>query len=152
MNPVLTLSYYFFKIPSMPKSSKLSLPFRFSDKNFVQISHTSYVCYISSPQLPWLYQPNSIWWRAHIIQLQEFIINAAYYLYYLLTLRITDAYVQYRNIRVIRDAITKKLIWKVWGDYKLCKRLHKFIGKDHSHHLQSPYTCNSHWNTYFCSC
>jgi hypothetical protein len=68
MNPVHNFSPYFIKIyfniilPSMPMSSELSLPVRFSDKNSLCISHIFYVCYM--PRLcrhPWFDHPNKIW-------------------------------------------------------------------------------------------
>jgi hypothetical protein len=38
----------------MPRSSTWSLPFRFSNQNFVHISHHSCACYMSYPShSPW---------------------------------------------------------------------------------------------------
>jgi len=46
----------------MPRSCTWSLPFRFSDKNFVCISHLSHACYIShSFHPPWFGHPNNVW-------------------------------------------------------------------------------------------
>jgi hypothetical protein len=48
-------------LPSTPKSSEWTLPFRFPDKNFISISHLSHACYMphqSHP--PWLYQSFSL--------------------------------------------------------------------------------------------
>jgi len=47
MNPVYTLPPYFFKIPSMPRSSKCSLPFTFSDQTFGYICHLYHACCMS---------------------------------------------------------------------------------------------------------
>jgi len=38
-----------FNFPSMPRSSKWSLPFRFSNQNIICISHISHACYMSLP-------------------------------------------------------------------------------------------------------
>jgi len=68
MHPVHTFSPYFPMIhsniifPSMPKSSAWFLPFIFSNRNFVCISHRSYPCYMPCPSHPpWLYHLNNIW-------------------------------------------------------------------------------------------
>jgi len=65
MNAVHTFANYFPKIysnivfPSMPRYSTWSLPFRFSDENFVRISQFSHACYILCPlHPPWLHHPN----------------------------------------------------------------------------------------------
>jgi hypothetical protein len=52
MNPVHTLTSYFFEInnivfPSTPKFSEWSLPFRFTDQAFALISHLTHACYIT---------------------------------------------------------------------------------------------------------
>lgn len=54
-NLVNAIPYYFFKIPSnvilpcMPGYSKWSLPFRFTNQNFVCISHLFRSCYMPCP-------------------------------------------------------------------------------------------------------
>jgi len=66
-NPVHNFSFYFPKIhpiiilPSMPRSSKWSLPFRFSNKKFVCISHPFHVCYMSSPDYPLWLEAYKLW-------------------------------------------------------------------------------------------
>jgi len=51
--------------PSMAKRSELSLPFRFSDKNFVCISHLSRACYTPLPSHTLSFDhPNNIWWSS----------------------------------------------------------------------------------------
>jgi len=59
MHPLHSFPSYFPKIHSniislpMPRSSEWFLPFRFSDQNFVCISHLSHVCYyVKSTKLP----------------------------------------------------------------------------------------------------
>jgi len=55
MHPVHISPHYFPKmnsyiiLPSTPTSSEWSLPFRFSNQNFVWISPLSHACYISCP-------------------------------------------------------------------------------------------------------
>jgi len=63
MNPVYTFTPYLPHInpniisPSTPRSSEWFLPFRFSDQNFICISHLSNSCYMPCPSHPpWLYQ------------------------------------------------------------------------------------------------
>jgi hypothetical protein len=55
--PLHAFPHYFHKIhsnnfSSTPRSSKCSLPFSFSNKNIVFISHLPYACYIPHPYLP----------------------------------------------------------------------------------------------------
>jgi hypothetical protein len=55
--------------PFTSMSSKWSLHFRFSNKNFVYVSHLSHVCYmpdLSHP--PWRDHPNNIWWSVHVMK------------------------------------------------------------------------------------
>jgi hypothetical protein len=58
MHPVHTFPSNFPEINSniifspMPRSSKWSHPFRFSDQNFVYISHLSHACYMPYPSHP----------------------------------------------------------------------------------------------------
>jgi len=65
----------FFWIPciiflSMPISSEWSLPFRFSNQNFVYISHLSLACYIPPLSHPlWLHHLDNIWWRIQAVKL-----------------------------------------------------------------------------------
>jgi len=74
MNPVHTLPPYFPKInsgifPSMPSSSKWSLPFMFSNQNIVCISHFFHACHIPClSHVPWFDLPNNILWS---LQLQS---------------------------------------------------------------------------------
>jgi len=55
MNPIRSFPSYFPIIisniifPSMSRSSEWSLSFRFSDQNFVCISHICHLCYIPLP-------------------------------------------------------------------------------------------------------
>jgi len=50
-------------LPSARRSTEWSFLFRFSDQNFVCISHFSHVCYMSlSSHPPWFYHPTDIWW------------------------------------------------------------------------------------------
>jgi len=63
MHPVHTFSPYFRKIhssifPSMPRSCEWCLPLRFSDYNFICISHLSHAFYMPRPSHPWLDHPN----------------------------------------------------------------------------------------------
>jgi hypothetical protein len=49
---------------SMPRSSKLSLPFSLTDQNFVWISHLSHACNMAcQSHPPWLHHPNYIQWK-----------------------------------------------------------------------------------------
>ena len=69
-NPV-TLTSYFFKIratiilPSTPRSSKWSLPFRFPHQNPVCTSPLPDTCHMLHPPShpSWYNHPNNIWWR-----------------------------------------------------------------------------------------
>jgi hypothetical protein len=76
MNPVRILPPYFPKIhsnivlPSMPRSSKWSLPFRFSNQNIVGISCLSHTCYIPpSRHPPWFDHPNNNCWSVQVTKL-----------------------------------------------------------------------------------
>jgi hypothetical protein len=77
MNPVHTFPNSFLKIrfniilPSKPVSSKLSLPFMFSNQTLQRFSHP-HAWYLSHPyHLSWFGLPTKIWRRA---QSTEFII------------------------------------------------------------------------------
>jgi hypothetical protein len=68
MNPVHTIPPYFPEIHSniillsTSRSSEWFLPFRFSDQNFVSISHLSHSWYMPYPSHPpWFDHPNNIW-------------------------------------------------------------------------------------------
>jgi hypothetical protein len=51
-------------LPSMPKSSKWSLPFGLSDQNFVNISHLSHASQKPwPPHPPWFDYSTNIWWN-----------------------------------------------------------------------------------------
>jgi hypothetical protein len=70
MNPVHTFTFCFCKmhssiiLPSKPRSSERSLPFRFRYQNFVRISDFSSACYMPRPSnRPRLDHVNNIWWR-----------------------------------------------------------------------------------------
>jgi len=54
-------SYSFMILPFMPASSKWSLSFRFSYKNYLCISHVSHACNIPHPSNPVLFD-YLIWW------------------------------------------------------------------------------------------
>jgi hypothetical protein len=55
--------------PSMSRSSKWSLPFRFCNLNIACISHLSHACYMPrSSHPPWLEHPN-IWWSVQVMKL-----------------------------------------------------------------------------------
>jgi len=69
MHPVHTLSpcvpkiYSNIILPSTPSSFEWSHPFRFSNNNFVHISHLSHACYMPRPShSPLSDHPNNIWW------------------------------------------------------------------------------------------
>jgi hypothetical protein len=48
-------------------SSKLSLPFRFSDQIFISTSHSFHACYIPcTSHPPWFDHLNNVWWRVQI--------------------------------------------------------------------------------------
>jgi len=76
MHPVHTFPPYFPKIhsniifPPTSKSSKWSLPIRFSNKKYVHISQLSHECYMPSPSQHWLGDPN-IWGS---VQVMKFLI------------------------------------------------------------------------------
>jgi hypothetical protein len=68
MNPVQNFPHYFPRIhsnitfSSTPRSSELSLPFKFTDQNFVYVSHLFCTCYIHcSSHTPWFDQSKNIW-------------------------------------------------------------------------------------------
>jgi len=75
MHPVHTSPSYFPKIhsniiyPSMPVSSKWSLPFQFSNQNTVYISHLFQACYMPCSSHPWVDHPNNIWWSVQVRKL-----------------------------------------------------------------------------------
>jgi hypothetical protein len=49
------------------------LPFRFSNQNFVCISHLSHPCYMPCPShAPWFDHTNIIWWSVHVMKLLIF--------------------------------------------------------------------------------
>jgi hypothetical protein len=57
-------------LPSTPRSSEWSLPFRFSNENIACIFNLSHACYISSPShLSWFDHPNNIWWSLQFMKL-----------------------------------------------------------------------------------
>jgi hypothetical protein len=71
-----TVPSYFPKIlsniifSSTLKCFEWSLLFRFSDPDFVCISHRSHACYICRPSvLPWLDHPNNISWSVQVMKL-----------------------------------------------------------------------------------
>jgi hypothetical protein len=62
--------HFIIILSSTLRSSNWSLPFKFSNENFVCISHLSCVCYM--PHLsnsPWLYHSNYIWWSVQVMKL-----------------------------------------------------------------------------------
>jgi len=76
MHSVHSLPPYFPKTHSniivlcTPRSSKRSLPFRFSNQNIICISHFSHPCYMPRPSHPpRLDNPNNIWWSAQVRKL-----------------------------------------------------------------------------------
>jgi len=76
MNPVHNFQLYFPKVPSnitfpsMCRCSKWSLPFRFSQQNFVCISHLAHAHNMPHPSRPpSVDHPNNIWRRMQIINL-----------------------------------------------------------------------------------
>jgi hypothetical protein len=78
MHPVHTFPPCFPKshsniiIPSMPRNSEWSLPFRFSDEYEVCIYHPSHTCYIPLPsQPPWFDHPNNISWSSSLCSLHQ---------------------------------------------------------------------------------
>jgi len=67
--------FYYYHLP-MHRSSMWSFPFRFTNQNFVYVSHFSYACYLPHPShSPWLDHPNSIWWS---VQLMKLIIQSSH--------------------------------------------------------------------------
>jgi len=77
-NPVHNFSPYFPKLhsninlPSMPKSSVCSTPFRFTDKIFLCISNFMNVCYMArSSHMPLFDHSNYIW---RSLQVMKFLI------------------------------------------------------------------------------
>jgi hypothetical protein len=73
MNPVHISPTYFPKIHSniiLSCTPSYSLIFRFSDQNFVRISHLSSACYIPCPpHPPWFDHPNNFWWSVQVMKL-----------------------------------------------------------------------------------
>jgi hypothetical protein len=56
-------------LPTMPRSSELSLPFKFYDQTSVYIYHLSHACYTTlQSRTPWLDLPNNIWWIVLVMQ------------------------------------------------------------------------------------
>jgi hypothetical protein len=54
----------------MPLSFEWSLPFRFSDQNFVCVSDLPHACYITRPSRPsWFNHPNNIYWSLQVMKL-----------------------------------------------------------------------------------
>jgi len=54
---------------SMPRSSKLSFPFRFSGQNFICLSHSSHTFYMLCPShSPSFDHPNNTWWSMLIMK------------------------------------------------------------------------------------
>jgi hypothetical protein len=75
-NPAHTFPSYFpnihsnITLPSTPRSSEWSRPFRFSNQNFVCISHLSHSCCMSHSSYPPLSDhANNIWWSLQVIRL-----------------------------------------------------------------------------------
>jgi hypothetical protein len=69
-SPYLTKIHSNFILPSTSRSSEWSLPFKFSDQNFVCVSHLSHACYIlcqSNP--PCFDHPNNVWWSVQVMKL-----------------------------------------------------------------------------------
>jgi len=54
--------------PSTPRSSKWSLPLRFSDKIYVCISHLCHACYIPRQSHP-IGHSNNVWWSVQVTKL-----------------------------------------------------------------------------------
>jgi hypothetical protein len=53
----------------MPRSCEWSLPFRFSDLNFVRIFHLSHACYMPRPTHPPRFDhPNNTWWSVNVMK------------------------------------------------------------------------------------
>jgi len=72
LNPVCTSPPHSIHILSahLCRSPKWPFPFRFSDQNFVHISHSTHACYISRPSHPpWFDNPSNIWWSVQVIKL-----------------------------------------------------------------------------------
>jgi len=56
--------------PSTPRSSERSIAFRFSNHNFLCISHIFHPCYIHLLfHPPLLHNPRNIWWIVHVVKL-----------------------------------------------------------------------------------
>jgi len=80
MHPVHTFPPYFPKIYTniILPSTLWSLPFRFSDQNFVYISHLSHACYMPRPSHPpWLDHPNRIRWSLRVMKLLIMLSSSA---------------------------------------------------------------------------
>jgi hypothetical protein len=67
---------------SMLRSSKWFLPFRFSDYNFICISHLSCLPHTPPPHPPWFDYPNNTWWRMQIMKvlIMQFSPSSCYFL------------------------------------------------------------------------
>jgi hypothetical protein len=83
IHPVHNFSPYFRKIPftiilpSTPRSSALSLPFKFSGKNLVWISYLSHAYYMHCQfHTLWHDQPNNVRWsvQVNVITVREWIL------------------------------------------------------------------------------
>jgi hypothetical protein len=55
----------------MPRSSKWSLPFRFSNQNIICISHISHACYMPRLLSPSFDHPYNIRWRVIGLRMEE---------------------------------------------------------------------------------
>jgi hypothetical protein len=81
MNSVHNYAPYLSKIrcniflPSLPRPSERSLPFRFSDHDLLCI-YSFHACYIPYPSHPsWFGHPNNSWWSLQIMHLLQHPTN-----------------------------------------------------------------------------
>jgi len=68
--PLIRILSYYNILPSTPRSSEWSLPFKFSNQNTVCIYHPSDACCM--PLLshsPWFDHSNNIWWSVQVMKL-----------------------------------------------------------------------------------
>jgi hypothetical protein len=64
--------------PSTPRSSKCSLPLRFSNQNILRIYHRIYPCYMTCPSyLSSFDRSNYIWWKVQVMKFLTVLISAA---------------------------------------------------------------------------